>query len=111
MQAVQAQAAFFHDALVAERDLPVELASKPKLLSIVKIELAGLNRAIRATETASGAALVHHGAETIGSMVGGPRRAYALARGISAMSAHEGGVSAHVDPMHKAVACCIFGRH
>ena len=105
---MQAEAAFFHDALVAERNFAIELSGKPEFLGVVEIELAGLNGAIRAAETASGAALVHHSAQAIGRVIGGPRRADAFARGIPAVRAHEGGAAAHVDPVHKTPAGGIF---
>ena len=79
-------------------------------MGVVEIELSGLNGAVRAAETASGAALVHHGAQAIGRVIGGPRRAYAFTRGIPAMGTHKGGAAAHVDPVHKTPAGSIFVR-
>jgi hypothetical protein len=108
LQALQAQGAFFHDALVAKRNFAIELSGKPEFLGIVKIELSSLYGAIRAAETASGAALVHHGAQAIGRVIRSPRRAYTFARGIPAVRAHERSAAAHIDPVHKTPAGSVF---
>ena len=108
---MQAEAAFFHDALVTQRNFLVELAGKSEFLGIVKIKLAGLHGAVRSAEAATCTALIHHRRKSIGRMVCRPRRAHAFARSLTAMGAHKRRTATHIDPVHKATAGRIVFGH
>ena len=110
LQAVQAKAAFFHDSLAAQGNLFIKFSCKSQFLCIVKIELARLNRAVRAAVAASRTTLVHHRRKSVGSMICSPRRADLFTRGLAAMTAHKGNVSPHLYPMHKASTRSIGSR-